>query len=51
MSYGMMCNSSTPVELLPDECFHMDLSDERANGVGEASFCSMDMEVMASASL
>ena len=45
-SYGLMCNSTVPVVDLPDECFHIDLADERLNGVGDAGFCSMDLELM-----
>lgn len=45
-SAGRMCNSTIPVEDLPDDCFHIDLADERLNGVGDAAFCTMDLELM-----
>ena len=43
---GRMCNSTIPVEDLPDDCFHIDLADERLNGIGDAAFCTMDLELM-----
>jgi hypothetical protein len=45
-AFDPMCNSTTPIEDLPDKCFHIDLADERLNGVGEAGFCAMDLELM-----